>query len=246
MVLRAERVTKYFGEFKAIDDVTLAIDGGTVTSIVGPNGAGKTTLLNILSGVLKPDKGRVIYDGRDITGLPPHKVARLGIARCSQLANVFSNLTVLDNVRVAVASAAGAINNLLANIDDRHIASRAEEVLDLFGLLAKRDVKAADLSYGEKKLLDVAMSVALKPKLILLDEPTSGVSTREKKEVIGRIIKVLREEGLTAVVVEHDVDVVLSHSDRVVLMHEGRVVEDGEPEKVVQSEVAKRVLLGVM
>jgi len=244
-ILVTKSLTKFFGGFKAVDNVNLTLHEGTVTSIVGPNGAGKTTLLNMISGVVKPSSGRIYFMGRDITGLPVHKIVRMGIARGFQIPCVCSNLTTLDNVRVAVLSRMGKLCNMFKLVDgDGEVYSKATEILKTFGLYDKRDLLARDLSHGDRKLLDIAMAFALEPKLILLDEPTSGVSSSEKNRIMKTVEKVIREKGITALIVEHDMDIVFSYSDRIIVMYDGKIIADGEPEEIMSDRRIESLLLG--
>ncbi|RLG79840.1 MAG: ABC transporter ATP-binding protein [Thermoprotei archaeon] len=217
-----------------------------MTSLIGPNGAGKTTLLNMLSGVIRPTHGKIYFMNKDITGLSPHKIVKMGVTRGFQLLCICSNLTTLDNVRIAILSHMGRIGRVFSPIDrDREAYEKALETLKTFGLDKKRNLLARDLPHGDKKLLDVAMAFALEPKLILLDEPTSGVSTSEKGKIMGTIEKVIREKGITALIVEHDMDVVFSYSDRILVMHEGRLIADGKPEEIKSDKKIESILLGV-
>ena len=239
-------LTKFFEDFKAVDNVNLTLYEGTITSLVGPNGAGKTTLLNMISGVIKPTKGKIYFMGKDITGLPPYKIVKMGIARGFQLPNVCNYLTTLDNVRIAILSHMGKVRNLFSSVDkDKEVYNKAVEILKIFGLYEKKDLLAQDLSHGDRKLLDVAMAFALEPKLILLDEPTSGVSTSEKRKIMSTIERVIRERGITALIVEHDMDIVFSYSDRIVVMHEGKIIADGKPSEIKSDKKVESILLGV-
>ncbi len=245
-ILVAEKLTKFFGDFKAVDNVSLTLYEGQTASLVGPNGAGKTTLVNLISGAIPPSSGRVYFMGVDITKKSFHERARLGVARSFQIPLVCNELTVLDNVRLGVLSRMGRSRRMLRNVNSEKEASReAEEILRVFKLESKKNLLAKELAHGERKLLDVAMALTLKPKLVLLDEPTSGVSTREKNEVMKVIVDVLRKNGVTALIVEHDMDVVFSYSDRIIVMSEGRIIADGTPEEIKGNKVVESVLLGV-
>lgn len=244
-MLEVKNLKKYFGEVRAVDDVTLSFEKGTLTSIIGPNGAGKTTLINLISGRLKPDGGRVIFQGRDITDLPAYERVKMGIARSFQLINIYNELTVFDNVRIAIISQIGKSLKLLSFLDrDLEISYKAEEILRLFNLYEHRNMLSKDVPHGEKKLLDVAMCFALNPKVILLDEPTSGVSATEKDGVMGIIEKAVRQTGVTAVVVEHDMDIVFSYSDRVIAMYQGKILADGTPEDIRGRDDVRSLILG--
>jgi len=224
-VLLVENLYKKFGGVVALDGVSLALGAGELVGVIGPNGSGKTTLINAISGYVKPDGGRVVFDGRDITSLKPHQRARLGIVRSFQFPLISSNLTVRENVKIAVA----ALHSYsLKTVDGRAV----EEVLDLFGLREVADVKVGKISEGHRKLLDVAMAMVHKPKVVLLDEPTSSVSSRDKFAVMDRVVEILRERRVAALVVEHDLEVVKSYMDRVVEMSNGKVAAVYRPGEV--------------
>jgi branched-chain amino acid transport system ATP-binding protein len=245
-ILVTENLKKYFGSVHAVDNVNISIKEGEIISVVGPNGAGKTTLINILSGVLKPDSGKVIFLGRNITGLPPHKVAKIGIARSFQIVQLFENLTVLDSLRSAIFSVENKSRRMLSLVErDVHVKEEAFKILDSVGLSHKSYVFVRELSHGERKLLDVALALALKPKLLLLDEPTSGVSIKERDEVMRTIKSIIENSKISALIVEHDMHVVASYTERVLVMHEGKIVADGIPEKILSNEEIKNILLGV-
>ncbi|MCU7787631.1 ABC transporter ATP-binding protein [Pyrobaculum sp. 3827-6] len=224
-MLLVENLHKKFGGVVALDGVSLSLGAGELVGVIGPNGSGKTTLINVISGYVKPDRGRVFFDGRDITSLKPHQRARLGIVRSFQFPLISNNLTVRENVKIAVAALHGYS---LRPIDGRAV----EDILDLFGLREVADVKVGKISEGHRKLLDVAMAMVHKPRVVLLDEPTSSVSSREKFAVMDRVVEILRERRVAALVVEHDLEVVKSYMDRVVEMNNGRVAAVYRPGEV--------------
>ncbi len=244
-LLLAQGLRKLFGETRAVDGVDFRVEPEELISLVGSNGAGKTTLVNLLSGLLQPDAGRIAFQGADITALSVGDRIRAGIARSFQLVNLFDQLSVLDNVRLAIFSRDGATRRPL-RLAERDTKARDEAVgvLRDFGLEDKWDAPAAGLAQGERKLLDVAVAYALRPKLILLDEPTSGVGTREKGTIMDAIAQVVRERQLAAVIVEHDMDVVFTYSDRIVMMHQGKVLAEGTPEQIRADERVATALLG--
>lgn len=245
-LLATEDLRKSFGETHAVDGVTLSIDEKQLVSLVGSNGAGKTTLVNLITGLLPPDRGRILFRDRDVTHMPVPGRINVGIARSFQLVNLFDQLSALDNVRLAVFAREGKIKSA-TTLAERDVAVRDEalDVLEAFGLGAKRELPAGSLAQGERKLLDVAVAYALRPTLILLDEPTSGVGTREKGRIMDTISAVVRAGGLTAVIVEHDMDVVFRYSDRIVMMHQGQILADGTPEEIRNDERVASTLLGV-
>jgi branched-chain amino acid transport system ATP-binding protein len=244
-LLQTINLKKYFGETRAVDDVTLSIEEGEFISLVGPNGAGKTSLCNVISAYLRQDSGQIIFKGADVTNASVTDRVRAGIARSFQLVNLFDDMTAFDNVALAIFSRQRKTRNLgaLAHLD-RAVNEEADAVLGQFGLASKRDVLARGISQGERKLLDVALAYALKPKLLFLDEPTSGVSTRDKGQIMDTIASVVRGEGITAVVVEHDMDVVFKYSDRIVVMQQGAILAQGAPDAIRNNEQVAMVLLG--
>ena len=244
-LLRTERLRKRFGETRAVDDVDFAVNEGEFLSLVGTNGAGKTTLVNLISAFLSPDSGRIFIADRDITYAPVDERIRAGIARSFQLVNLFDDLSVLDNVALAIFAREGKSRRIFRLAErDVAVTHEATELLGQFGLGAKAGALAGGLAQGERKLLDVAVAYALRPKLLFLDEPTSGVSTRDKAQIMDTVSSVVRAGGVTAVVVEHDMDVVFKYSDRVVVMHEGRFLADGRPEAIRNNADVAKYLLG--
>ena len=244
-LLQTVDLKRYFGETRAVDNVNLSIEEREFVSLVGPNGAGKTSLINVISALLQVESGKIIFKGEDITRLSVTERVRAGIARSFQLVNVFDDLTTFDNVALAIFSREGKTAHLgrLAHLD-RAVADEADRILNQFGLAAKRRDNARDLAQGERKLLDVALACALKPKLLFLDEPTSGVSTRDKAQIMDTIASVVRGEGITAVIVEHDMDVVFKYSDRIVVMAQGAILAQGTPDEIRKNEQVAMVLLG--
>jgi branched-chain amino acid transport system ATP-binding protein len=204
---------------------------GQFVSIVGPNGAGKTTLVNVLTGLARPHAGTVRFQGRDIAGIGPVRLAALGMARSFQLVNVFPGLTVSETLAVAAVSRLGRGGRLWASLaGDAAVSDRVAAVAGLFGLAPKLGLLAGTLPQGDKKLLDVASAFALEPRIILLDEPTSGVSTRDKTAIMDTLVAAARRAGIRAIVqVEHDMDIVFGYSDRVIALHQGRVLADTTP-----------------
>jgi branched-chain amino acid transport system ATP-binding protein len=245
-LLRTVKLKKSFGDTKAIDGVDFVVTQGEFLSLIGSNGAGKTTLVNLISAFLRPDGGQILFDGKDITHASVGERLRAGIARSFQLVNLFDDLTAFDNVALAIFSRDGKTLRALSLADhDQDVTREADDVLGQFGLAAKRNVAVRGLAQGERKLLDVAVAYALRPRLLFLDEPTSGVSTRDKAQIMDIISSVVRRGQVTAVVIEHDMDVVFKYSDRIVAMHEGAVLADGTPEEIRRNpEVAANLLGG--
>ena len=221
------------------------MSAGEVLALIGSNGAGKTTLINLISGVIPPDSGTVEFEGHDITRASIHRKIELGIARSFQLVNLFDQLSVQDNVALAIFSRQGRTRRLLSlAASDREVRDESAEVLRDFGLVSRAGMSAGGLSQGERKLLDVAVAYALRPKLLFLDEPTSGVSTREKTPIMDIISQVVRSGGITAVIVEHDMDVVFTYCPRIVAMHQGGILADGTPDEIRNNPQVTANLLG--
>ncbi len=234
MILEARNVTKFYGSFRALAGVSLGVEDGECVSVIGPNGAGKSTLINVLTGALRPTSGSVRFKERDVHGIGPAALARLGMARSFQLVHIFPDLTVLETLQAAVVSRLRRGARLFSALArDREVEEGALEVADLFRLADKRHAVARQLSQGDKKLLDVASAFALRPEIILLDEPTSGVSTADKTTIMEILVTASRRVGLRAIIqVEHDMDIAFGYSDRVIALHEGKVLADGPPARV--------------
>jgi branched-chain amino acid transport system ATP-binding protein len=244
-LLRTTQLTKYFGETHAVDHVDFTVAEGEVLALIGSNGAGKTTLVNLISGLIPVDSGTIGFQDTDITRASIHEKIGLGIARSFQLVNLFDQLTALDNVALPIFSRDGKTRKLLSLSDaDAAVRGEALGILQLFGLEGKARMVAGGLSQGERKLLDVAVAYALRPKLLFLDEPTSGVSTREKAPIMNIITSVVRSGGITAVIIEHDMDVVFTYCPRIVAMHQGSILADGTPDEIRSNEQVTANLLG--
>ncbi len=238
-------LVKYFGETHAVDHVDFAVKEGEVLALIGSNGAGKTTLVNLISGLLRADGGQILFRGADVTHESVHGRIKAGIARSFQLVNLFDQLSVLDNVALTIFSRHGKTRRLVSLAQrDRAVWEEAFEILRLFGLEPKARMLAGGVSQGERKLLDVAVAYALRPKLLFLDEPTSGVSTREKAPIMDTITSVVRSEGISAAIIEHDMDVVFNYSDRIVAMHQGAILADGTPDEIRRNETVTTTLIG--
>jgi len=224
-------VRKAYGDFVALDDVTLSVSEGELVSIVGPNGAGKTTLVNVLTGLLTPTAGVVRFKGDDIAGIGPVKLARRGMARAFQLVHIFPAMTVAETIAVAVISQTRKSLRLFASAGkDEAIRARVHEVASIFGLEGKLESESRLLAQGDKKLLDIASAFAMSPEVILLDEPTSGVSSGDKHGIMRNVIEAGKRAGVKAIIlVEHDMDLVAEYSSRIVALQGGRVLADRAP-----------------
>ena len=244
MTLEINGLSRRFGGLKAVSEVTTRIADRAIHSIIGPNGAGKTTLFNLITGSLEPDSGRVAFEGQDITGWSPDKLARIGIARTFQRTSIFKDLPVLENVALAIRSRRGMNRSLLRSAAlEGEIKTEARELLSKVGLNGKEEVRAGALAHGFQRALDIAIGLALQPKIILMDEPLAGMS-RGDRETVATLITRLREElGLAIVVVEHDVGMVMRLSDRITVMQHGKVIAEGPPAVIREDEAVKNAYL---
>jgi branched-chain amino acid transport system ATP-binding protein len=243
MLLHAEDVRKSFGAVAAVSDVSFDIQPGELVALIGPNGAGKTTLFNVISGVLKPDGGRVVMDGVEITSLPAHRIAHNGIGLAFQITNIFPRLTVFQNVQVALFSARGRSGSV-RTFGPRALRDEAQEILVAIGLIEFAQLSAGALSQADKKRLEVGIALAVRPRLLLLDEPTSGQSAEETSLTTELIRRINREQALTVLFIEHKMGVVFGIARRVLVMHNGRLIADGDPQRVRQDEQVQRAYLG--
>ena len=244
-LLLTTKLTKHFGENRAVDGVDFAVREGQVLALIGSNGAGKTSLVNLISGLLRADSGQILFQGVDVTAESVHGRIRAGIARSFQLVNLFDQLTCLDNVALSIFAREGKARKLFSLARRyRGIWEEAAEVLHRFGLDGKARMLAGGIAQGERKLLDVAVAYALHPRLLFLDEPTSGVSTREKAPIMDTISSIVRSQGITAVIIEHDMDIVFNYSDRIVCMHQGTILAEGTPAEIRRNESVTTTLIG--
>ena len=242
-ILRVIGVQKDFSGLQVLTGVDFEVGEKERFSVIGPNGAGKTTLFNIISGKFRPSAGKVIFDGRDITSLPPYVRARLGMARSFQITNIFQRLSALDNVLAGVRSRAGLRHNLLRRPHhDRALMARSEEILARVGLADQRHTPAQELAYGQQRALEMGVTLSLEPKLVLLDEPTAGMSRQETEEAIAMIRRVTQETA--CVIIEHDMNVVFSLADRISVLHYGVMLACGTPEEIRADQRVKDAYLG--
>ena len=241
-VLKGVNLTKSFGGVHAVNNVSLEFKENEVCSIVGPNGAGKTTLINVLTDFIRVDAGKLFFMGEDISNVPMIPRIKLGIARSFQTPALFENLTTNDNLRLAVFARMGQSDILFKNYTKyTQVSSESIELLEKFKI--PKDRLAKELSQGQRKLLDVANTLALKPKLLLLDEPTAGVSSQEKHEIIQAILNVQKEHNLTIMMVEHDFDIA-GYASRTIVMAEGKVMGEGTLSELLKDSETKKILTG--
>ncbi|HEY6933111.1 MAG TPA: ABC transporter ATP-binding protein [Marmoricola sp.] len=243
VLLRAQALTRTFGAFRAVDGVDLTVRQGSIHSVIGPNGAGKTTLFRLLTGILRPTSGSLELDGRSIGGLPPHVIARMGLAQAFQTTNIFPRLSVLESVRAALVSRHRRAGDMLSWFH-RSLAAEARDVLETVGLGDSADLESQTLSHGDQRALEVALALAMSPRLLLLDEPTAGMSPFESQRMVHLVQRLARDNGLTVILSEHDMDTVFGISDRVTVMHQGRVLADGPAPEVRANDEVMAIYLG--
>jgi branched-chain amino acid transport system ATP-binding protein len=244
-ILEAVNLRKEFGGLVAVDGVDISIQKQTMHAIIGPNGAGKTTLFNLLSGVMPPSAGRVFYKGQDITHVSPQRRAHMGIGRSYQITNIFPNLTVLENIRLA-AQAMGGDNFKLFRLADsfQNYLIKAQEVIETVGLTGRELIIARNLPHGEKRKLELGIMLACDPELLLFDEPTAGMSSEQVPELIEIINRVVKENNRTAILVEHRMDMVMSISDVITVMNQGRILAEGSPRDIASNSQVQTAYLG--
>jgi branched-chain amino acid transport system ATP-binding protein len=242
-ILEITGLTKRFGGLTAVADVDLTLRGQELHAIIGPNGAGKTTFFNLISGLLKADAGRILFQGDDITGRPPHRISQLGIARTLQVKSVFNGLSVYDNVWIAAQTRAPFLNPFRPASSYRETAARVMALLDEVGLAEHSDEMAGNLSYGDVALLEIGIALATEPKLLLLDEPVAGMSPAETERVKHKIRDLSRR--VNVVLIEHDMEVVFEIADTITVMHQGAILAQGRPDAVRADKRVLEAYLGV-
>ena len=242
-ILRIESLTKKFGGIQAAHNINYTLSRGEVAAIIGPNGAGKSTLFGLITGAQQPDNGRILFEGRDITGLPAHEIVNAGISRAFQVANIFPKMTVEENVRSSLQVRRGYVFSLFG--DARQLcADEANDLIDRCDLSDKRLLEAADLSQGDKKRLELAIALSSAPKLLLLDEPVAGMSREEATQTMDLVTRLNDEMGLTILFTEHNMSIVFGHAQRVLLLHRGEAIIDGSPDEVRDNPVAQEIYFG--
>lgn len=243
VLLDVKGLHKDFGGVRIIQDLNLQVNEGERHAVIGPNGAGKTTLFNLVTGRYTPSRGDIVFRGQAITGLAPHRINRLGISRSFQITNIFAGLSVLENVRSAVFSVSGHRWDLFRRADRiEAVEARTLEILEQIRLLERRNIPAGELAYGEQRALEIGITLATEPRLILLDEPTAGMSLDETREIVKLIDRITR--GMTLVVIEHDMEVVFSLASRITVIHYGTVLASGTPEAIRDNPEVREAYLG--
>ena len=242
-MLEVRDIRKSFNGFTAVDGVSLDVPAQGITAVIGPNGAGKSTFFNLLTGHLRADEGRVAFAGRDITGAAPHAICRMGIGRSFQHTNIFRNLTVFQNVQAALIVHAGQSRNFWSRADDLY-REETLRILESLGLADKADAVSGALSHGNQKQVELGIALASDPKLLLLDEPTAGMSAAETRDSIRLLARIVAGRKLTLLFTEHDMEVVFSIAQKIAVLHQGRLIAEGTPQDVRGDREVRRVYLG--
>jgi branched-chain amino acid transport system ATP-binding protein len=242
-MLHVESLQKSFGGFMAVLDANLTIEKGNIVAVIGPNGAGKTTLFNLITGQLKPNGGQVMFKGQNISGKPPHRICHMGISRSFQIVNIFHRMTVFENVQIAVLSNRRKLLNFLTPARNLAV-RRTEEILLSVGLMDKRDRVCGSLSHGDQKVLEMAIALGTEPELLILDEPTAGMSPEETAVTITLIRKLSSELGLTILFCEHDMGLVFTIATSIMVMQQGQTIIQGDPQTVRADERVQEAYLG--
>ncbi|MBI5111610.1 MAG: ABC transporter ATP-binding protein [Rhodovulum sp.] len=242
-LLDVENLAKSYAGLAAVRHVSFGLDRGEILAMIGPNGAGKSTCFNMLNGQIRPDAGRIRIDGVDTTGLPPRAVWRKGVGRTFQITATFGSMTVRENVQVALMSHGGALGRWFGRADTRG-RDEADRLLALVGMAADADRAAAELAYGDLKRLELAVALANRPKLLLMDEPTAGMAPRERVGLMRLTAEIARAEGIGVLFTEHDMDVVFEHADRMMVLSRGLLIAEGPPEMVRRDPEVRAIYLG--
>jgi len=244
VVLETRGLSRQFGGLMAVDGVDLAIRDGELRALIGPNGAGKTTCINLLSGLFPPSGGEIVWQGRDITRWSAARRARAGIARTMQVTSIFPSLTVFENVWLGAQRRHARPSAFASRGGLAEVAARARECLDLAGIARRADEPAGSIGHGDQRLLEIAIALALRPQLLLLDEPTAGMSVKESWEIVRRLREIRERDRLTVVIVEHDMEIVMELAERITVLHLGQTLAEGTPDEIARNREVQRVYLG--
>jgi branched-chain amino acid transport system ATP-binding protein len=244
-VLEVNHVSKRFGSLVAVRDVSLTVAKGELRAIIGPNGAGKTTFFNLISGFFPPTTGTILFDGRDVTAVPAHRRVALGMARTFQITEIFPELTVFENVRISTEAAYGLGLRAWVSRDEKaRVVSRVEETLKLAGLEGKAGRLVGELAHGDQRVAEIAMALALRPHLLLLDEPTAGMGDQETYDITQLVRRLHRDNNFTIVLIEHDMRVVFHLADRISVLDQGKLLAEGTPQEIAANESVQAAYLG--
>jgi branched-chain amino acid transport system ATP-binding protein len=243
-ILDVKGLCKNFGSLVAASDINLSVDNHEVIGIIGANGAGKTTFVNLVTGYLKPTNGTIVFEGRNITRLPPRAIINAGISRSFQVPQVFGTATIFDNVLIALGIAQDGKFPVWRPLHRADLVAATDEILERFGIATHRDDVAGQVSQGVRKLMDIAMATVHKPRLLLLDEPTSGVSVEQKFSIMDVIMDALRAAKITVMFVEHDMDIIARYATRVLAFYDGRIIADDQAARVIEDPQVRRYIIG--
>jgi branched-chain amino acid transport system ATP-binding protein len=243
-MLKVENLYKAFGGVVAMNDVSLDFPTGSLTAVIGPNGAGKTTFFNLISGHIRPDRGRVLFDGEDIVGRSSLEIVRKGIGRAFQVASIFPSLTLRESLMAAVISHRRQSAQVLTRFPLHSAEDRVAEIMGLLGLSAKAAVQSSNLSHGDQKLLDIALALAMEPKVLLLDEPTAGMGPEERWQMIDKVYRLWEAEKMTLVFIEHDMDIVFKIAQTIRVLKYGAVLAEGTPDEIRRNKDVIDAYLG--
>ena len=244
-LLQVKNVSKHFGSLVAVNNISMTVEPGELRAIIGPNGAGKTTFFNLITGLFPPTTGRIVFDGQDVTDLWPARRVWRGMARTFQVTEVFPELTVWENLRIAVEVASGLrLRAWLARTDDEKIQARMHELIDMSGLAVKADRQVGELAHGDQRATEIMMALALNPRLLLLDEPTAGMGDQETYEITQLIRRLHRDSKLTIVLIEHDMRVVFHLADRIMVLDQGKFLAEGTPAEIAANKAVQTAYLG--
>jgi branched-chain amino acid transport system ATP-binding protein len=244
-LLQVKNVSKHFGSLIAVNDISMTVEPGELRAIIGPNGAGKTTFFNLITGFFTPTSGNIFFEGQDVTDLLPARRVWKGMARTFQVTEVFPELSVRENLRIAVEVAAGLrLRPWLSEADNGNIQSRVSELIDMGGLGGKADRQVGELAHGDQRSCEIMMALALKPRLLLLDEPTAGMGDQETYEITQLIRRLHKDSKLTIVLIEHDMRVVFHLADRIMVLDQGKFLADGTPPEIAANKAVQTAYLG--
>ncbi len=244
-LLDVQDVSRHFGSLVAVNGVSLAVEPGELRAVIGPNGAGKTTFFNLISGFFPPTSGRIVFDGADVTQLPVHKRVTMGMARTFQITEIFPEFSVRENLRIPVEVAAGyRLRPWMSRTDDGEMRARVVELMEMGGLTDKADRLVGELPHGDQRATEIMMALALKPRLLLLDEPTAGMGDQETYDITRLIRRLHKDQGLTIVLIEHDMRVIFHLADRIMVLAEGAVLAEGTPDQIANDERVQAAYLG--
>lgn len=241
--LAVRNLSKSFGGVRAVQDLSFSLAAGEMLAMIGPNGAGKTTCFNLINGQFRPDAGEIFLEEKKIQGLAPRQLCRLGVGRSFQVAAVFDTMTVRENVQVGLLSQAGSLASFLASVKDKHL-DEANRLLAQVGMTEQAGRQCAELAYGDLKRVELAVALAGRPRLLLMDEPTAGMAASERHVLMNLVENIAKEKGISVLFTEHDMDVVFRHADRVIVLAEGELIAQGAPAEVRADARVRRVYLG--